>query len=206
MSVVSIVRRVSIQYLEYRVFGYLLLARRIGSSGWVSCYWVGLFLSSGQVSGVIRGGDLSGEELALVSAKIISTQLKDTARCGREVSTRSFLGRARVRDNLDIGYRASVIFGTSEVMQGWTDLRCGWSSSFLLEQQVSFGASPAFCLRVRVIVNKKICWKIPVGGKLSTKRIFSCLSQVRGERRGQLYLWLEALYKHGRNGYQLWCA
>ena len=118
---------------------------------------VGLFVSSGQVSDGVRGGDISGGELDLVSARTIYEKLKDTARYGREKSTRFFLGRARVRDNLDIGYRASVIFGTSEVMQGWTDLRCGWSSSFLLEQQVSFGASPAFCLRVRVIVNKKIC-------------------------------------------------
>ena len=86
---------------------------------------VGLFVSSGQVSDGVRGGDISGGELDLVSARTIYEKLKDTARYGREKSTRFFLGRARVRDNLDIGYRASVIFGTSEVVQGWIDLRFG---------------------------------------------------------------------------------
>ena len=56
--------------------------------------------------------------------------MKDTAGYGREISTRSFLGRARVRDNLDIGYRASIIFGTSEVVLGWCSLRLEWSTSF----------------------------------------------------------------------------
>ena len=96
------------------------------------------------MSGGIRSGHLSGGELAWLLQQNIPTKLKDTAGYGREISTRSFVGRARVRENLDIGYRASLIFGTSEVVQGWTDLRFGWSSSFLLEQQVSFGASPDF--------------------------------------------------------------
>ena len=93
-------------------------------------------------------GDILGGELTLVSAKIISTKLKDSVGYGQKNSARSFSGRARVRDNLDIGYRASVIFGTSEVVQGWTDRRFGLSSSFLWEQQIPFGASPALRLRV----------------------------------------------------------
>ena len=105
-----------------RVYSSWRVCRIIGlsvfSSGWVICFFG---------PGVRRcsGGDISGGELDLVSARTIYEKLKDTARYGREKSTRFFLGRARVRDNLDIGYRASVIFGTSELVQGWIDLRFG---------------------------------------------------------------------------------
>ena len=108
------------------------------------------------MSGGIRSGHLSGGELAWLLQQNIPTKLKDTAGYGREISTRCFLGRAQVRDDLDIGYRACIIFGASEVVQSWIDLRFRWSSSFPLEQQVLFGESPTFVYEYSNIVNKKI--------------------------------------------------
>ena len=58
-----------------RVIGLIIF-----SSDW-------LISISGQVSGGVRGGDLPGGELTLVSTKILSTKLKDTTGYGREIST-----------------------------------------------------------------------------------------------------------------------
>ena len=110
------------------------------------------------MSGVIRSVDRSGRELARLLEKYISTykiEIYGRIRL-RNIDTIFLLGRARVRDNLDIGDRASVIFGTSEMVQGWIDLRFRWSSSFPLEQQVLFGESPTFVYEYSNIVNKKI--------------------------------------------------
>ena len=81
-----------------------------------------------------------------------------------------------------------------------------------MEQQLSFGASFVWSITsfLSTITNTTILLTNSIfkdaGGWEIVSRMFSCSSQVTGERRGQLYLRLEALYKHGRNGYQLWCA
>ena len=87
---------------------------RVSFSGQVYRVWLSTF-SSGWVFSIFGLGfrRCSGWR-SFVSAKIISTKLKDEAGYDREISTRPFFDRARVRD-ISIEGRASVIFGTSEV-------------------------------------------------------------------------------------------